>query len=81
MKSIELVQSAVPIDDEEDIDEDTFEEFVDPWGIIYKPLKVISCFFSLFSDFMFLALIKLSKCIILLLKHMFINKLYYNYWW
>jgi len=33
-------QSAVPIDDEEDIDEDTFEEFVDPWGIIYKPLKV-----------------------------------------
>ena len=48
-KSIELVQSAVPIDDEEDIDEDTFEEFVDPWGIIYKPLKVRSCCFLAFS--------------------------------
>ena len=47
--SIELVQSAVPIDDEEDIDEDTFEEFVDPWGIIYKPLKVRSCCFLAFS--------------------------------
>ena len=30
----------VPIDDEEDVDEDTNEDFVDPWGIVYKPLKV-----------------------------------------
>ena len=28
------------MDDEEDVDEDTFDEFVDPWGIINMPLKV-----------------------------------------
>ena len=33
-------KSSVPIDDEEDVDEDTSEDFVDPWGIIYKPLKI-----------------------------------------
>ena len=28
------------MDDEEDVDEDTFDEFVDPWGIINMPIKV-----------------------------------------
>ena len=29
------------MDDEEDVDEeDTYDEFVDPWGIINMPLKV-----------------------------------------
>jgi len=35
-------QGAIPIDDEEDVDEDTNEDFIDPWGIINKPLKIRS---------------------------------------
>ena len=35
-----FVQGVIPIDDEEDVDEDTSEDFVDPWGIVNKPLKV-----------------------------------------
>ena len=29
------------MDDEEDVDDDTFDDFVDPWGIISLPLKVV----------------------------------------
>jgi len=35
-------QGAVVLDDEEDFDEDTYDEYVDPWGIIFRPLKVNS---------------------------------------
>ena len=34
------MQGSVPMDDEEDVDDDTFDDFVDPWGIISLPLKV-----------------------------------------
>ena len=33
------VQGAIPIDDEEDVDEDTNDDLVDPWGVVFKPLK------------------------------------------
>jgi len=35
-------QGAVVLDDEEDFDEDTYDEYVDPWGIVFRPLKVNS---------------------------------------
>jgi len=38
----QAVGGIVPIDDEEDIDEDTYYEFVDPWGIVNRPLKIRS---------------------------------------
>ncbi len=34
------LQGAIPIDDEEDVDGDTNDDFVDPWGVVFKPLKV-----------------------------------------
>jgi len=35
-------KGAVNLDDEDGEDEDTYDEFVDPWGVVYKPLKVTS---------------------------------------
>ena len=34
--------SIIPIDDEEDIDQDTNEDLIDPWGIVNRPLKIVS---------------------------------------
>ena len=34
------IQGSIPIDEEEDVDGDTNDNFVDPWGVVFKPLKV-----------------------------------------
>jgi len=42
MKNCNVIESATSLDLEDGIDEDAYEEFVDPWGVINKPLKVSS---------------------------------------